>query len=91
MSAAVSLPTGLQIVRGMAVDMQTIKKLSPWIFVLGEADGSVFRIRQLEAVHPDFCATSALDLQQWREYECGLTAHLIHCPVTEADGPGMEW
>ena len=86
-----NLSIGLLIVCGMAIDMQTMEKLSPWIFVLGETDGRVFRTRQLEAVHPDFCATSALYLQQWREYECGLTAHLIHCPVTEADGPGMEW
>ncbi len=86
-----NLPTGLLIVCGMAIDMQTMEKLSPWIFVLGETDGRVFRTRQLETAYPEFCATSALYLQQWREYECGLTAHLIHCPVTEADGPGMEW
>jgi len=88
----VNLSIGLLIVCGMAIDMQTMEKLSPWIFVLGEADGSVFRIRQLEiASNLEICAASALYLQQWREYECGLTAHLIHCPVTEADGPGMEW
>ncbi len=87
------LPIGLPIVRGMVVDMgNLVKTLTEYIMVVGEADGQFCRVHHFKnSTHPEYRASAALDVQQWREYECGLTAHLIHCPVTEADGPGMEW